>query len=147
MTQENKILLAKAIGESLYSGIICTDSVHGDSIIKDFEWDAATCEGLAYCFDFDEYVRINDVKLYLRPMSSMTEKEKKEIKALGAEFSSIGSIRFRIKEDENDGFEYGYKWIDIRDFLVTHHFDYRDLIPMGLALPARKGMYKKPRNK
>jgi hypothetical protein len=80
-------------------------------------------------------------------MSSMTEKEKKEIKALGAEFSSIGSIRFRIKEDENDGFEYGYKWIDILDWLIKNHFDYRDLIPMGLALPARKGMYKKSRNK
>ena len=72
----------------------------------------------------------------------MTEKEKKEIKALGAEFSSIGSIRFRIKEDENDGFEYGYKWIDIFDFLITHHFDYRGLISMGLALEAPENMYK-----
>lgn len=24
----------------------------------------------------------------------------------------------------------------------THHFDYRGLIPMGLALPAKDGMYE-----
>ena len=27
------------------------------------------------------------------------------------------------------------------DFLISHHFDYKGLIPMGLALKAPKGMY------
>ena len=27
------------------------------------------------------------------------------------------------------------------DWLNAHHFDYRDLIPIGLALPATEGMY------
>ena len=71
----------------------------------------------------------------------LTEDEKEEIKALGAEFSPLGSIRFRIEEDENDGFEYGYQWLDILDFLNSHHFDYRGLIEKGLALEAPKGMY------
>lgn len=28
------------------------------------------------------------------------------------------------------------------DWLLAHHFDYRGLIPMGLALEATEGMYK-----
>ena len=28
------------------------------------------------------------------------------------------------------------------DFYNEHHFDYRGLIPMGLALEAQEGMYK-----
>jgi hypothetical protein len=32
--------------------------------------------------------------------------------------------------------------IDTFDWLNAHHFDYRGLIPMGLALVAPKGMYK-----
>ncbi len=87
---------------------------------------------------------------YLRPLSSMTEEEKNEIKALGAEFSPFGSIRFRIEEKENDGFEYGYKWLDILNFLNEHHFDYntipstsKTLIESNLALEAPEDMYKK----
>jgi hypothetical protein len=30
----------------------------------------------------------------------------------------------------------------IVDWLNTHHFDHRGLIPMGLALEAPEGMYK-----
>lgn len=132
MTQEDKELLLTDLCARLPYGVnIQYDNGH---IIETREL------GLGSLHDFI----FNDVaiKPYLRPMSSMTEKEKKEIKALGAEFSSIGSIRFRIKEDENDGFEYGYKWIDILDWLNKKGFDYRELIPKGLALEAPKNMYK-----
>ena len=65
----------------------------------------------------DEYY---DYKPYLRPMSSMTEKEKVAMKSdLFSEFTA-------------EGF----------DWLNAHHFDYRGLIPMGLALEAKEGMYK-----
>ena len=53
-------------------------------------------------------------------MSSMTEKEKVAMKSdLFSEFTA-------------EGF----------DWLNAHHFDYRGLIPMGLALEAKEGMYK-----
>ena len=65
-----------------------------------------------------------DIKPYLRPMSSMTEEERKE-------YYSI--YDFSLADNEL------FKTID---WLNSHHFDYRGLIPMGLALEAPKDMYK-----
>ena len=61
-----------------------------------------------------------DIKPYLRPMSSMTEDEWKEYNQIGKSFSFTDEV----------------------DWLNEHHFDYRGLIPMGLALEAPKDMYK-----
>ena len=65
--------------------------------------------------------------VYLRPMSSMTEKE----------------------EEEYDTFfntDYGYmdasKVFDVSDWMYAHHFDFRGLIDKGLALEAPEGTYK-----
>ena len=65
----------------------------------------------------DSYVlSYNDFKPYLRPMSSMTEEEKKECLKI--------------------------TFVEATDWLNVHHFDYRGLIPMGLALEAPVGMYE-----
>ena len=66
---------------------------------------------------------IEDIKPYLRPLSSMTEEEKIDYQAF-----------FNY-----DGVEYPEEYID---WLNAHHFDYRDLIEKGLALEAPEGMYK-----
>ena len=58
---------------------------------------------------------------YLRPMSSMTEEEHEEF------FEKWGL----------DGWN-----IDTFDWLNSHHFDYRGLIPMNLAIKAPEDMYK-----
>ena len=58
---------------------------------------------------------------YLRPMSSMTQEEYEE------EVSSL--------------FGWNTEW-EHYDWLNAHHFDYRGLIKMGLALEAPEGMYK-----
>lgn len=72
--------------------------------------------------------KIGEVKPYLRPMSSMTEEEAFNYKHLDLLYYS------------NDGFEMpNFRSID---WLLSHHFDYRGLIPMGLALEAPEGMYK-----
>jgi len=66
---------------------------------------------------------------YLRPMSSMTEEEKK-----------IYSNFFISKEIDN--FDFDIPNYDTIDWLNAHHFDYRGLIEKGLALEAPEGMYE-----
>lgn len=72
----------------------------------------------------DEFIANKAViKPYLRPMSSMTEEEKNEY--LNTFKKSI------IGTDEEDG----RVWtVDSIDWLNAHHFDYRGLIPKGLAI-------------
>lgn len=77
------------------------------------------------CFNW--YVGLDGVTLkpYLRPMSSMTEEEKKKVHYF-VESHKLGNC-------SRSG--------AISDYLNSIHIDYRDLIPMGLALPATDGMY------
>lgn len=68
------------------------------------------------------------IKPYLRPMSSMTKDEYKEYD----EFEFVSASHFA------HGIEAG----ELTDWLNAHHFDYRGLIPMGLALEAPEDVYK-----
>ncbi len=75
---------------------------------------------------FDEYgVPVECVKPYLRPMSSMTEEETLEFVN-----TTIKSLEYPMWTT------YSYDWLN------AHYFDYRGLIPMGLALEAPEEMYK-----
>jgi len=88
--------------------------------------------------------KIGEVKPYLRPMSSMTEEEKKQffkLKQMSVTVIVPNVNRLKIEyivdlEDDGDGLNHLYDWLN------AHHFDYRGLIPMGLALEAPEGMYK-----
>ena len=74
---------------------------------------------------------IDDVKPYLRPMSSMTEEEYEDL---------CNSCTWLWFKDDLRTVTHGdhkcYDWLN------AHHFDYRGLIEMGLALEAPKRMYK-----
>ena len=59
---------------------------------------------------------IIDVKPYLRPMSSMTEEESRELGELITIYDDV-------------------------DWMLAHHFDVHNLIEKGLALEAKEGMY------
>ena len=72
------------------------------------------------------YDQISNCKPYLRPMSSMTEEEKKEYEMFFRAFSC---------------YMYERESVERIDWLHAHHFDYRDLIPKGLALEAPEDMY------
>ena len=74
-------------------------------------------------------ITINDIKPYLRPMSSMTEEEKKEYCNLQDRF--LCSSQYPVTDT-----------YELFDWLNAHHFDYRGLIEKGLALEAPEGMYK-----
>ena len=84
------------------------------------------------------------LKLYLRPMSSMTEEEKKQLKA---EICPEGTGSFNKEGLILPGTHYGdlihYDFMEsILSWLRTRHFDYNNLIEKGLALEAPAGMYK-----
>ena len=78
------------------------------------------------CGEDEDVVNIKSIKPYLRPMSSMTDDEKKEY------------VNFF---EDIDGYVYSIDATIEIDWLNAHHFDYRGLIEKGLALPAPEGMY------
>lgn len=86
------------------------------------------------------------LKPYLRPLSSMTEEEFAKLK----EYSGLVDDQLDLTSFQNGA----YKCLDfylnevpsgavirVFDWLNKYHFDYRDLIQMGLALEAPAGMY------
>ena len=77
-------------------------------------------------------LRIDDnVKLYLRPISSMTEDERQEYMNLC--YSLCDFI---------DNTDYLYPVYHITNWLNAHHFDYRGLIEKKLALEAPENLYE-----
>ena len=94
-----------------------------------------------------------EIKPYLRPMSSMTEEEAMEVARIRG-LKDILSVSLKENyifvelDDGVFGSELCTIWfnemvtsIEMLDWLNSHHFDYRGLIPMGLALEAPEGMY------
>lgn len=87
-----------------------------------------------------------NIKPYLRPMSSMTEEEIKFMDDNGFRVYKKTNNFDNVWDVSDDG--WGNTYVDkqsfenVINFFCSHHIDYRGLIPMGLALPAKEGMYK-----
>ena len=134
MTQEDKQLLLKDLCARLPYGEICQFSMDGTTITEEIQ-----LGGLGQFM-----AQRIDVKPYLRPMSSMTEEEKKELKETTCpEGTGYFDEQYLICPMSHFGECIGYDFMsDILDWLNAHHFDYRGLIEKGLALEAPEGMYK-----
>ena len=121
MTREDKELLLKDLSTRLMYGLICQvdDGAAGLNDGKLEEIDIPN-ERVRFADDgyWDAY--IDDVKPYLRPMSSMTEEER------------LLFYQNTLQYNKETGYsEYTYESID---WLNKNHFDYRGLIPKGLAV-------------
>lgn len=132
MTNEEKQLLIKDLCARLPYGVI----VHFHDINVDDYDRQLIGEDL-------DYIELDgrSCKPYLRPISSMTEEEKNERNFY------CGYKPYYEEEDCGERYLTEYDMPDYIDWLNTHHFDYRGLIPMGLALEAPEGMYKKEESK
>jgi hypothetical protein len=134
MTREEKQLLLKDLSARLPYGVICDMWFEYNEADKITE--VLKCGGLMRLMN-SEFNFI--VKPYLRPMSSMTEEEKDELRQISEvyldDWLTAGSNLLKWKIDA--------KLLSMRTtFYNSHHFDWNDLIPMGLALEAPEGMYK-----
>ena len=143
MTQEEKELLLKDLGARLQYKLHCRvfklneDIKENDDVLYGIIGNIV----ITLKSDKDECLMYYQIKPYLRPMSSMTEEEKKEI-------SELLDAPIEIDSDGDITYLGGYSIIPCSDYqiyidyLISHHFDFRGLIPMGLVIEASESMYK-----
>ena len=143
MNQEDKDFLLKDLCARMPYGVIC----HYNCAIRcdTMEINKANCVGkLEGIIPFNGHIgfmvggdKVNalfhDIKPYLRPMSSMTEEEKKKFD----DFCVIDEFVFEGNTD------IGHKnqaiiMSDGIDYLNSIHVDYRGLIPKDLAIEVTK---------
>ena len=133
MTQEEQILF-KVLCEGLPYGVKITFRHNG------FRWDwPQTLDEIKKCEDGEYAINgwgLHGIKPYLRSMSSMTEEECKELGELSAIIENVGETL------PNAPYYIEVARPEQIDWLNARHFDYRGLIPMGLALEAPEDMYK-----
>ena len=79
---------------------------------------------------------------YLRPLSSMTEEEKEELLAIIGKESDIVCKQLKNNDCGIKEGKYHFNSLLELEFLLSRHFDFRGLIPRGLALEAYDGMYE-----
>ena len=120
---EDKQLLLKDICARLPYGVFMTNK----KLRKTFY--PLTCDDLKDATFDDEW---DDIP-YLRPMSSMTDEERKEYNDIVKNTIDF----YDCPKSEEICF-----FTILIDWLNAHHFDYRGLIEKGLALEAPEGMYK-----
>ena len=90
------------------------------------------------------YNDIKDIKPYLRPMSSMTKEELHEVQEILGKGIEIREDFILSIDSSIDSFTY-LELMAVFDWLNKNHFDYRGLIPKGLAIEVTKenNPYKK----
>lgn len=137
MTQEEKELVIKDLCARLPYGVIVQvdDRVRGsyDRRLVQVFCDRVSCS-VNVCNPLKECICIDSVKPYLRPLSSMTEEERGE----------YNMLYHQVPIQRSNGNAYrDTKMVEALhiDWLSKEMFDYRGLIPKGLALEATEDMY------
>lgn len=134
MTQEEKELLLVDLLARLPYGTIVSVTVgdikyeaYIESISHNYIQVSPVSDSVFTAYTF---YKISEIKPYLRSMSSMTEEEMEELLNID---KKRGLFSSRHLTWHIDG--------EIIDYLNKKMFDWRGLIPMGLANEAPEGMY------
>lgn len=139
INEEKKELLIALCGYYPY-GVICHESDHNDpdysrdGKLKAIRPEPGDCNGLPYLFELEGASFLSDIceiKPYLRPMESMTIDE-----------VAAYTATMQVKEVGREKTMTQFKTSLTFDYLDRNFFDYRNLIPRGMALPASEGMYE-----
>lgn len=123
MTQEEKQILLKDLCARLPYGVIYHRNDGANIELREVDIKNGT-------LNYTDNIVVRDCKPYLRPMFSMTEEERLVYEQ---RLHDVGRSIDVIDADDV---------VSHIDWLLAHHFDYRGLIPMGLALEAPEEMYK-----
>lgn len=143
MTKEEKQLLLKDICARLPYGVMVHATIDGDNALLGVYNDRVftACEDPGKHNDYPS----DCIKPYLRPLSSMTEEEGKELEHIFCEIdapcwvdTTYGCVTFA---SDNDFISAEIAEV-YTDWLNKKMFDYRGLIEKGLAIEAPEGMYK-----
>lgn len=131
MTQEDKDLLLKDICARLPYGVQVQVSIPYVNIDFDKDYDYITNSQNNCVLTLSNISEIqkmaDEIKPYLRPMSTMTEEEEEEYNNL-VDLLGENEPYFVLEQM-------------MVDFYHKHHFDNRFLIPKGLAIEAPEDMY------
>jgi len=132
ITEENKNLLFRDLSSRFSYGVKVAYTTLPDDMPKVWDVIGLPAIGLVDIVVPGKYrfaaVPVEEIKPYLRPMSSMTEEEKKE-------YDKFYPLLPRDLMPPHIA-------LQMFDWLNARHFDYRGLIEKGLALEAPEGMYK-----
>lgn len=141
MTQEYKDLLFKDLSGRLSCGLKVAYITLPKDMPKEWDMVGLPAVGLVDIVVPGDYrfaaVPVEEIRPYLRSMSSMTEEEEKELMSV-----CPGYCEFGFHSDIYGNGTYVDEAFLAYDWLDKHHFDYRNLIFLELALEAPEGMYK-----
>ena len=127
MTREEKELLLKDICARMPYGVV----IHFDEKTDQDDERLYGMRENGGKFLINDAFYIEEVKPYLFPLSSMTEEQKREYNFLKHE---VPVCHYEY-DDVVEEFEL-YDSPESFEYLIENHFDYRGLIPMGLAIDA-----------
>ena len=131
MTKEEEQLLLKVLCSMLPYGVKVHDKYAYPHALFLKEGDyKLTAQDIFNCLCEDYYKTLENIKPYLRPLSSMTDDEIDAYTNTGS-FLHANGIPFNLFYN-NEGL----------NFLLSNHFDIFGLIEKGLALEAPDDMYK-----
>ena len=138
MTQEDRELLLKDLSSRVPYGVKYMKYSWGYGLDQEIpEVEVLECVDKNGYISHTKVYKIDDIKPYLFPLSSMTEEQKKEYNFWKHEVPvfhyEYGDVVEEVELfDSPESFEY----------LIENHFDYRGLIEKGLALDAtNKNIY------
>ena len=142
MTQEDKELLLKDLCARLPYGVIALTE-KGKGHVCDVNLTIFGAEiGVNVNPTARDTFNINDVKLYLFPLSSMNEEQLHELKYITDFRYNHNTLELVKWTETHKTLEFWleevpqYEVVEVFDWLNKNHFDYRGLIEKGLAIDA-----------
>ena len=129
MKQEEKNLLLRDLLARLPYGV----KVLYENKVFSIDYISAIYEEIKLDIPDNYTINISDIKPYFFPLSSMTEEQEDEWYRL---YIQPMFDRLNVKDKKEDLMLQAKSLQVGVDYLIANHFDYRGLIPMGLAQDA-----------